>query len=49
MPPNGGEMPPNGGTVGWFYQSTATYGGGTIERVPDPGLICFAPLGRLAE
>ncbi|GHT01004.1 hypothetical protein FACS1894139_11920 [Planctomycetales bacterium] len=25
---NGGEMPPNGGTAGWFYQSTATYGGG---------------------
>ncbi|GHV19148.1 hypothetical protein AGMMS49959_03230 [Planctomycetales bacterium] len=25
---NGGEMPPDGGAVGWFYQSTATYGGG---------------------
>ncbi|MDR0869043.1 MAG: hypothetical protein LBP75_11335 [Planctomycetota bacterium] len=27
----------------------ATQGGGTVERVPYPGLICFALAGRMSE
>ncbi|MDR0868292.1 MAG: hypothetical protein LBP75_07445, partial [Planctomycetota bacterium] len=30
------------GLSDYFYQSTATQGGATIERVAYPGLICFA-------
>ncbi|MDR0867708.1 MAG: hypothetical protein LBP75_04430, partial [Planctomycetota bacterium] len=40
---------PRGGTVGLIYQSTATQGCGTVERVPYPGLIYSALSGRLSE